>query len=269
MKTITSAQNPRLKAAVRLKTSRGRKIQRRIIIFGLRELQRAVQSGIKPLEVFMQPELLDASEADWVHSLEDGVTAVYELPWQLFKKLKYGDRQDGVVAVAPRPELELSQIRLPAVPLIVVLESIEKPGNIGAVLRSADGAAASALVLSDPQCDPLHPNCIRASQGTVFSLPLATATNQEVERWLAGQGVQLLLATDDGTCNYTDVDFNQSSAVVFGNEAEGLSDFWTKHKTARTISIPMRGTADSLNISVAAAVILYESQRQRNLHANP
>ncbi len=264
MKNITSPHNPRLKAAMRLKTSRGRKIQRRIIIFGYRELHRAVQSGIKILEVFMDGPRVTAEQFEWLESLQNPTTIVYELPSKLFAKLKYGERHDGLVAVAQRPKLDLAKLKLAEDPLVIVLEAVEKPGNIGAILRSADGAGASAMILAEPQCDPFHPNCIRSSLGTVFSMPLASATNQEIGHWCRAHDMQIICASDRSPKDYTSVDWTKATAIVFGNEAVGLSDFWFASPNAQAVSIPMNGVADSLNVSVAAGIMLYEARRQRS-----
>ena len=262
MKKISSPHNPRLRSAIRLKTSRGRKTQRRIIIFGVREIRRAVESGIWPLEVFLSSDLIDQPDLDWASShLEK--SEVYDLPVELFGKLRYGERQDGMVAIAQRPELELRDIGLPKVPLVLVLESIEKPGNIGSVLRGADGAGANAVVMANPQCDPLHPNSIRSSLGTAFAVPLAIATNEQASQWIDANNLQLIIGTDSATTSYLSVDFCKPTAIVLGNESDGLSSFWLSHSSARAVSVPMNGHADSLNLSVASAIFCYEALRQR------
>ncbi len=265
MKKISSAQNPRLKAAVRLKTSRGRKTQQRIIVFGQRELLRAMQSGIRPLEIFLSSEMLDQEEFPELIAELPEHTDVFDLPASLMNRLKYGDRADGVVAIAQRPELKLNDLKLVAgiePPLVVVLESIEKPGNIGAVLRTVDGAGASAVILSDPKCDVLHPNCIRASMGSVFTIPLAIASGRESINWLCEQGISICSLTDAGQTPWADMDWTKPVAVVLGSEAGGLTQPWLE-PPCRTVAIPMQGISDSLNVSVAAGVALYEARRQR------
>ena len=262
MKKISSPQNPRLKNAIRLKTSRGRKTQRRIIVFGLREVERAIESGISPLEIFLSSELISDEDCDVFQQLSASGTDVYDLPAELMQRLKYGDRQVGVVLIAQRPELTLDKLALDDCPLVVILESVEKPGNIGAVLRSMDGAGATALILADPQCDLLHPNCIRASMGSVFTLPVAIATATEILDWAERNSLPLFAANDAAAQTYTEVDFCSSAAIAFGNEATGLSEAWSA-ATITGISIPMAGISDSLNVSVAAAVMLFEARRQR------
>ncbi len=264
MKHITSAQNPRLKNAVRLKTSRGRKTQRRIIIFGRREVQRALASGIEPLELFLSSEMLSPGQIGQLELAVPGSTAVYDLPAELMQRLKYGERDLPVVAIAQRPDLSLENLKLTGpCPLVVILQSVEKPGNIGAVLRSMDGAGADALLLVEPGCDVYHPNCIRASMGSVFTIPLAVAEPEAVLDWCRHQGLQVLAARDSAAQDYTSLDWRSGIALALGNEAEGLS----KELAAAEITgvrIPMQGISDSLNVSVAAAVILYEAARQRS-----
>lgn len=264
MKKISSPQNPRLKNAIRLKTSRGRKTQRRIIVFGLREVQRAIESGIQPLEVFLSSEMLSQEDCHAFQELAGDGAVVYDLPAGLMQRLKYGDREVEVVLVAQRPELTLDKLTLEGSPLVVILESIEKPGNIGAVLRSMDGAGATALILVEPQCDLLHPNCIRASMGSVFTVPAAIATVSEVKKWAQQNQLPLYAARDSARLPYTEADFGAPTAVAFGNESVGLSDSWNA-ESITGLRIPMAGISDSLNVSVAAAVMLFEAKRQRGL----
>ncbi len=263
MKKISSPQNPRLKNAIRLKTSRGRKTQRRVIVFGLREVQRAIASGIQPLEIFLSQELVCEEDCQALQAATAPTTEFYDLPAELMQRLKYGDREVSAVLIAQRPDLSLNKIVLDACPLVVILESIEKPGNIGAVLRSMDGAGASALILADPQCDLLHPNCIRASMGSVFTTPLAVATTPQILAWCQSQDLPVLAARDSATDCYTDVALNRPVALAFGNEASGLSSHWG-NADIDSIGIPMAGVSDSLNVSVAAAVVLFEARRQRH-----
>lgn len=262
MKKITSQQNPRLKNAVRLKTSRGRKTQRRLIVFGLREVQRAIASGIQPLEIFLCSEMMTPAEVSRLQLDTSDSTEFYDLPIELMQRLKYGDREVLIVAVAQRPELSLDKMALVDNPLVVILESIEKPGNIGAVLRSMDGAGASALILADPQCDVLHPNCIRASMGSAFTTPLAIATTAQTLAWCRENELETFAARDSAATSYVSTKLTGPIAIAFGNEATGLSPQW-EAEGVQGISIPMQGISDSLNVSVAVAVMLYEALRQR------
>jgi TrmH family RNA methyltransferase len=191
-----------------------------------------------------------------------------EIPLQpvsetVFEKLAFGQRAEGLVAVIHIPSLALGALVLPDRPLVVVVEAVEKPGNLGAVLRSADGAGADALIASSPRTDLFNPNAIRASAGTIFSLPLAAATTAETLAWLDERDVRVVTARVDGDAIYSDVDLTGPLALVLGTEAEGLSEAWRGPRTT-AVRIPMLGAADSLNVSVSAAILLYEARRQRD-----
>ena len=260
MQSITSDQNPRLKKAMRLHESRGRRQQQRIIIFGENEIRQALRAGTKIDEIFVLDSVQSDSDNDVLEVAGKDV-AILTLPDQLFKKLSFGDRHGSLVAVAQRPDTSLSNINLKPNSLCVVLEAIEKPGNIGAVFRSADAAGVDAILLADVKCDAFHPNAIRASLGTVFSIPCATASNKAIQDFLREQGIQIATAKVDAKTNYFDLDMYQGTALVFGSEHAGLSDAWNDQVT--DVTIPMAGSADSLNISASAAVMMFEAQRQR------
>lgn len=270
LQSITSEENPRLKKAIRLHASRGRKSQGRMLVFGYREIQRAILSGIVPEDLFFcKPAHLsdDTTVFDertkW---LQENVTrfndAARILPPNLFAKVSYGDLKDAMVMTAARPEITLPnfQPREPRHPLLVVVESIEKPGNLGAVMRSADGAGVDGMLVANPQTDWFHPNAIRASLGTTFSIPAATGSTEAVIEWLKEREFQVLVATLQTEDSIYDCDLKLPTAIVFGNEANGVSEAWRTFKQA---GIPMLGLADSLNISAAASVMMYEARRQR------
>jgi TrmH family RNA methyltransferase len=180
----------------------------------------------------------------------------------VFEKIAFGHRADGVLAVAVKPGRPLERLKLPAGPLVAVLEGIEKPGNVGAILRSADGAGLDAVIIVDGGTDLFNPNTIRASLGTVFTVPLAEATSQEAAVWLREKGVRLFAARVEGSLAYTEADFTGPCALVFGSEAMGLTASWSGDLVT-TVRVPMRGIADSLNVAAAAAVLFYEALRQR------
>lgn len=265
MSEITSLQNPRIKAALRLRSARQRRKQGRFLIDGLREISRAIQSGIHLIEGFFCPQEADSGQLQQVLDL----WAKTRVPlWQVspavMEKLAYGQRREGLVAVAQIPSRLLEELVLPERPVVAVLEGVEKPGNIGAVLRSADAAGVSAVVLADCPGDLWNPNCIRASLGCVFRLPIAVSSSQEVLAWLRREGLRMYAARVDGSILYTQSDLRPPAAIILGSEAQGLSSVWTG-PGIQPIRIPMCGQADSLNISVAAAVLFYESLRQRGL----
>jgi RNA methyltransferase, TrmH family len=180
-----------------------------------------------------------------------------------FTKIAFGDRADGIVAVIRIPSLLLDGLTLPAEPLIVVVEGVEKPGNLGAVLRSADGAGADALLVASPRTDLMNPNAIRASAGTIFSVPIAAAPTPEVIDRLRRGDIRIVAARVDADSLYTDADLTGPLALVFGSEADGLTDAWRADGIA-AVRLPMHGVADSLNVSVSAAIVLYEARRQRD-----
>lgn len=270
---ITSAQNPRFKQVLKLQSNRGRKTIDRIIIFGAREVSRALASRWQLTELWICGDHVDNPEvAQMLNSLSpshSGLT-ILEAPGELFERLEFGQRHEGVLAVAVRPSTELAAFtprppqlaKSDSAPLVLIVEGIEKPGNLGAVLRSADGAGVHGVIHANPQTDFFHPNAIRASMGTVMHLPLATASTPEVIDWLNARQFELCLASLAGSVDYAVIDYQRPTAIVLGTEATGLSAAWyqTQH---RAIRLPMLGVADSLNISVAAAVIMYEARRQR------
>jgi len=261
--TITSPQNPRVKAAVRLRERRHREKQGRILIDGARELARAIEAGMRLVEVFVCRPLCQSDDARQVlAAISDCGAEVLDVPEPVFSKLAFGDRAEGVLGVAEMPRPTLDAIALPNEPLVAVLESVEKPGNLGAVLRSADGAGLSALILADGRTDLYNPNAVRTSLGTLFTMPVCSTTSEEALAWLRARGVQIVAARVDGDVPYIRVDFRRPTAIVLGNEAEGLSDLW-RAPDVTAVQLPMLGAADSLNVSATAAVLFYEALRQR------
>jgi len=260
---ITSPQNPRVKAAVRLRDRRHREKQGRIRIDGARELHRAIRAGVTPIEVFVCESLCTDDEGRRALASVAACRAeVIPVSEPVFAKLAFGDRADGLLGVAPVPTTTLADCTLPENPLVAVLEGIEKPGNVGAVVRSADAAGVAALVVADGRTDLFNPNAIRASLGTIFTLPVRTATAAATREWLRERGLTIYAARVDGSVEYTDADFRGPAALVLGSEAEGLTGVWRDDDVV-PIRLPMLGAADSLNVSAAAAVLFYEALRQR------
>lgn len=260
---ITSLTNPRVKAAVRLRDRRERDATGLTIVDGAREILRALDAGARVETMFMAEELIRTADG---HAVADRVrqraTTVPVSP-AVLAKVAFGERTDGLVAIVETPRRGLTDVALPDDPLIVIVEGVEKPGNLGAVLRTADGAGADLVVAADPRTDLFNPNAIRASLGTIFSLPVVVATSTETIAWLAGRGIRSLAAVVDAPTDYATADLRGSVAIVFGSEADGLSEAW-RTAGVQPISIPMRGIADSLNVSIAAAIVLYEAVRQRD-----
>ncbi len=253
MQTITSPSNPRFKEALQLHTSRGRKKQNRIIVFGRREIDRAISEGITPDQIFVQSE----SE---ISSFDD--QKVYQLPEKLFQKLSYGNRIEDAIMTAARPLTGLNSFNLKEEAFVTVLESIEKPGNLGGILRSADGSGVDGVIVANPVTDVYHPNSIRNSSGATFGLPIAVDSNENVLTKLQSSGFRILVASPNAESNFYDVDLRGKTAIVLGNEAQGVTDFWSE-AADEAFNIPMLGIADSLNVSVTAAIVMYESLRQR------
>jgi TrmH family RNA methyltransferase len=264
---ISSLTNPRVKAAVRLRDRRERDATGLTIVDGAREILRALDAGVEVAEAFVAPGLLRTPDALAAAARLRATGGAIEATPAVLAKVAFGDRSDGVIAIVRVPDRRLDDLELPAEPLLVVVEGVEKPGNLGAVLRSADGAGVDAVIVADPLTDPLNPNAIRASLGTIFTVPIATATAAATRDWLVTRGIRPVAAIVGATVAYTAADLTGSVAIVLGSEAEGLTDTW-RDGAVEAVSIPMLGAADSLNVSIAAAVLLYEAIRQRSGRAN-
>jgi RNA methyltransferase, TrmH family len=261
---ITSRQNVRVKEAAKLRLARQRVRQGRFLIDGPRELLRALDAGVEIVETFICPPLGTSNEArQAAERATQAATVAATVTEEVFEKLRFGERTGGVVAVARTPVRSLANVSLPPAPLIAVIEGLEKPGNVGAVLRSADGAGVDAVIVADPHGDLFNPNTIRASLGTVFGAHVCTAPTEEVQTWLAELGVPIVTARPDAALDYAALDYRPGAAIVLGSEAAGLSDRW-RGADVTAVRLPMRGIADSLNVSATAAVLFYEAQRQRH-----
>jgi RNA methyltransferase, TrmH family len=260
---ISSRQNQRVKDAARLRDGRARQRQGRFLVDGAREIVRAVQAGIRCTEAFVCDELLNTTESRAAADAANAAGAeMLDVSPEVYDKLCFGDRADGVVVVAETPHRRLTGLNLPAKPLIAVLEGIEKPGNVGAILRSADAAGVDAVIIASGRTDLFNPNTIRASLGTVFGANVGEATSAETIEWLAERRVKPFAARPDAEALYTDVDLRGGAAVVLGSEAVGLTDAW-RGTNIQAVRLPMHGMADSLNVSTTAAVLFYEALRQR------
>lgn len=248
---IDSPQNATIKSVAKLRTRRGREQQQRIIVDGFREVQRAADHGIEFESVFC----LESHEIEpWSQVAQNS----YVVSDRAFEKIAFGHRKE-VVGVARTPTRTLQQLTLGDHAKIAVLEAIEKPGNAGAVMRSADGAGMDGLIIVDAKTDLFNPNAIRASLGTIFSLQIAEATFAEYVEWSGQQDIQHYLAVcSPDASDYSTVDYPKSScAIVLGSEAEGLTDAWKDVPNTNEITIPMHGTADSLNLASSAAILFY------------
>jgi TrmH family RNA methyltransferase len=261
---IDSPANPRVRTAAGLRERRAREQTGLTLVDGAREARRAVDAGVLVETAFVCEELLTSEDARaalaTLRTTGRAGTIVGVSP-RAFEKLAYGDRSDGIVLVV-RPALRsLEALELGASPLVVVTEDVEKPGNLGAILRSVDGAGADA-VIAIGGTDLFNPNVIRASVGTVFSVPIAAAPAPDALAWLMARGFRILAARTDAQRLYVDADLRGALAIALGSERVGLSAEWHR-ADVEGVRLPMAGSADSLNVSVAAAVLLYEAWRQR------
>jgi TrmH family RNA methyltransferase len=266
--TIESPANPRVKSALALRERRGREAAGLTLVDGGRECLRAMNAGALVETAFVCRPLLASHDARRVvEKLEQPIgpfgaeVELVEVGERAFERIAFGDRADGVVLVVRIPERTLDDLVLPDDPLVVVTEDVEKPGNLGAILRTADAVAADAVIAAGGT-DLYNPNVIRASIGAVFSLQVAAAPAAEVAAWLRSRGVRIVASRVDAARLHVEADLRGSVALVLGSEAEGLSDAW-RGEDVEGIRLPMLGIADSLNVSAAAAVLLYEAWRQR------
>ena len=263
--TLTSFGNPRIKAATALRDRRERDRTGLTLIDGARELRGALDAGVEVAEVFVcEPLLAGADARAALERLRALGTTIRPTSEAVFAKVAFGERAEGFVAVVSIPSTALVDLPLPEAALVVVVEGVEKPGNLGAVMRSADGAGADAVVAASPRADLFNPNTIRASAGTVFSVPLAAGSTPDVLAWLRERGFQIVAARVEAERLYTEVDLTGRLALALGGESDGLTDAWTADDV-EAVRLPMLGVADSLNVSVSAAILLYEARRQRGL----
>lgn len=262
---LTSFANPRVKAVAALRDRRARDRTGLTLVDGARELRRALEAGVEIVEAFSCEPLLAGPDARAALDLlrSAGVT-IQPTSEPVFAKLAFGERAEGIMAVIRIPSTALADLSLPVDPLVVVIEGVEKPGNLGAVLRSADGAAADAVVAASSTTDLFNPNAIRASAGTMFTIPLGAAPTPDVIAWLRAGDLRIVAAQVTAERLYTATDLTGPVALILGAESDGLTDAWTA-AGIEAVRLPMLGVADSLNVSVSAAVLLYEARRQRDV----
>lgn len=259
---ITSAQNPQLKAAKKLKDRKGRDSTGDFAIEGYRELSRATAVEVHTL--FVCPNLyLGSNEGALIDSLFKRGATVLELPEDLFRKLSFRDRPDGLFAIAKQPNQTLSDMKLSTNPFLLIAQSIEKPGNLGSILRSCDAVGVDGCVVVDRCTDIYNPNVVRASVGTLFTVPTVETSTDELFAYLKKHHIAIVATTPDAQDEYTQVDLTRPVAIAVGTEQLGLSDEWLDAADIK-VKIPMRGQADSLNVASATTLMLYEVLRQRS-----
>lgn len=261
---ITSRQNPKVKQAVRLKERRERDESDLFLIEGFRELTRALVGGVEIEALFFCPELfLGTSEGALIKKVSQKGATLFETTSGVFDLLSYRDRPDGLVAIGRQRHLMLTDLTITPAALFVVVEAIEKPGNLGTILRSADAAGVHAVIVCDRCTDIYNPNVVRSSVGTLFTLPIVEASSEDAMAYLQRHKVKIVAATPEATARYTQVDLCVAVAIAVGTEQYGLSERWRTHSDEK-VSIPMHGVADSLNVAVATSLLLYEVIRQRH-----
>jgi TrmH family RNA methyltransferase len=259
---ITSLTNPRVKAAVRLRDRAERDLTGLTIVDGAREILRALDAGVHVEQAFVASDLLRSADGLAAAERLRHRPTTLEVSSAVLARVAFGQRSDGVVAIVATPTSSLDDLVLPTDPLVVVAESIEKPGNLGAIIRTADGAGADSVIAADARTDLFNPNAIRASLGTIFALPVVSAATKTTLEWLVANGIRPIAARVEAARTYTEVDLRGPLAIVLGSEADGLGQGWSDPRV-EPVAIPMRGIADSLNVSIAAAILLYEARRQR------
>ena len=261
MEKITSLQNPKIKNIIHLTKTKERRDQQLIIIEGYRELNMAIEFGLNMIELFYCNEINSNIEfSKIVNKFKNS----YEISRNIFEKIAYRENSDGIIALATPRYLSLSDLKLSSNPLILVIESVEKPGNLGALLRTADAAALDAVIVCNPHTDIFNPNVIRSSLGCVFSQQIVTCTSLQAITFFKENNIKSFAVALTAKSSYLDSNFSEGTAIVMGSESDGLSKEWIQNAD-NNILIPMNGRIDSLNVSVSAAIIVFEAIRQRKL----
>jgi RNA methyltransferase, TrmH family len=259
---ITSLQNPKVKYLVGLRERRQRDQAGVFPVEGFEEISLAIESGAKPVELYYCPALFhDAEQARLLDRMPG--THLIEVNERVFEKIAYRDNPDGWLAVFPRPQRTLDELRLNANPLLVVGEALEKPGNLGAILRTADAAGADAVISCAPITDWGNPNIVRASKGALFSVQVAQASTPQTIAWLRAQGIRIAAGIAQASKHYYNADLSGPVAIAVGSEKHGLSREWRQCADDQVV-IPMFGRVNSLNVATAAALLVYEAVRQRS-----
>ncbi len=276
--TITSPANATIKRLVRMRDNRFRRRSQRLLVDGWRESARAIEAGLTLVGCYVGSDSWPPTTDSWsVHDREaaeiirgavSGNAAMVRISESLFERIGYGQSPRGIVTEFVEPDRQLTQLRLPADPLVLVLDGIEKPGNLGAIFRCADAAGVDAVILSSCECDLHNPNAIRSSLGAVFSVPAAAATREAVHDFLVQQQIRPLAARVESSQPLWSVPMSGRLAILVGSESRGLGEHWqtiASNASIESVRIPMAGQVDSLNVSVSAALLVYEAVRKRSL----
>ncbi len=259
MTNINSLENKKIKELIKLQKAGFRKKTGQFLIDGLREIELAISAEVSIIDIFYCPELAKKNLSAAFKQFN-----IIEVSAAVFKKISYKENADGFLALAARKVKDIFSLKLSRNPLVVVLETVEKPGNLGAILRSAYAAGVEAVILNDSQTDIFNPNVIRSSEGHIFTNQIVAASVKETVKLFEKLGIKSFAAATSKNNNYTEADFSGPSAIILGSEAQGLSKEWLKLADNK-IKIPMKPGIDSLNVSVSAAIIIFEALRQRNI----
>ncbi len=260
---LTSLQNPKVKNIVKLRDRRQRDKQGKTLLEGYRLISRAIESNFKIDECFYCPSLyLGSNETKLLDDLSATGALTTEVTEDVFKKMTYRDRPEGLLAISPIPKHDLTDLPVDSTGLYLVVEAIEKPGNLGSILRSADGSGVKGLILCDKCTDLYNPNVLTASTGAIYNMPIAECSSSEALEWLKKFNIKTLATTPHTDTTYDQINMTSGIAIIVGTEQVGLSDFWLNESDIKTV-IPMEGKADSLNVAIATSILLFEASRQR------
>ena len=264
---IVSIKNEKIKKIVKLKNKNKREKYSLFLIEGYRELLRASKSKVKIDSLYICNDLfLKNNEYKLIEEIQSKNIPIYNVTEEVFQKISYRDRPDGLLAIANSFQNDLNELEkiIDKVknPLLVVLESIEKPGNLGTILRTCDAAAVDAVIVADPKTDIFNPNVVRASVGCLFTVPIFVASSEDTLSFLNKKNIEIVATSPSSKTNYIDENLKKAVAIVFGTEQTGLTDIWMK-KSCKLVKIPMFGKVDSLNVATSTTILLYEAIRQR------
>ncbi|TBW28590.1 RNA methyltransferase [Gramella sp. KN1008] len=265
LKSITSTQNREIKRLLQLQEkSRNRRKENVFVVEGQRETSLAIKGNYELLQLYFNPELIDFQKVlEIARSASEEPAEIIEISQEVYEKVAYRSSTEGIITVFKSKSHLLEDIELQtSTPLILVAEAPEKPGNIGAILRTADAAAVDAVIIANPKTDLYNPNIVRSSVGCLFTNQIAIGTTSEIIEFLKENNINIYSAALQASKAYHEIDFKEASAIVMGTEATGLSDEWLKNST-QNIIIPMHGEIDSMNVSVAAGILIFEAKRQR------
>lgn len=265
-KQITSIQNPLIKEVIQLQEkSRNRKKKGLFIIEGFREITLALKGKYRIDTLLFCEDIISITKIKEITNATNQEFEIIEISKEVYQKISHRKTTEGIIAITESKELKISNLKLNSKSLILIAEAPEKPGNLGALLRTADAANLDAVIIANPKTDLYNPNIIRSSVGCIFTNQIATGTTEEIITYLKQNKINIYAAAlKEDSINYTAIDYSNPSAIVVGTEATGLSDNWLQNAT-KNIIIPMEGEIDSLNVSVSAAIIIFEAKRQRKL----